>query len=114
EALASVDLGWTPHTGIEINAEGSILVSPKFTFDINAFIRGTLGIGWLSVSETWRKNLVSYEWGPGIEFGIRFPVNYKEGEPFSMSLDDIEIGYPELDIPDMASDIASDVKDEIF
>ena len=114
EALASVDLGWTPQTGLEINAEGSILVSPKFTFDINAFIRGTLGIGWLSVSETWRKNLVSYEWGPGIEFGIRFPVNYKEGEPFSMSLDDIEIGYPELDIPDMASDIASDVKDEIF
>ena len=114
EALASVDLGWTPQTGLEINAMGSILVSPKFVFDINAFIRGTLGIGWLSISETWRTNLASYEWGPGIEFGIKFPVNYKEGEAFSMSLDDIELVYPELDIPDMATGIASDVKDALI
>jgi hypothetical protein len=114
EALASVDVNWSPQTGLEINAMGSILVSPKFTFDINAFIRGTLGIGWLSVSETWRKNLVSYEWGSGIEFGIKFPVNYKEGEPFSMSFDDIEVVYPELDIPQTAKSIATDVKDEIF
>ena len=114
EALASVDLGWSPQTGLEINAMGSILVSPKFKFDINAFIRGTLGIGWFSVSETWRKNLLSYEWGSGIEFGIKFPVNYKEGEPFSMSFDDVEVVYPELDIPQTAKSIASDVKDQIF
>jgi hypothetical protein len=114
EALASVDLNWSPQTGLEINAMGSILVSPKFTFDINAFIRGTLGIGWFSISETWRKNLLSYEWGPGIEFGIKFPVNYKEGEPFDMSFDDIEVVYPELDIPQMAKGVASDVQDDIF
>lgn len=114
EAGASVDLNWSPQTGLALDAEGHITVNPKFTFDINAFARASLGIGWFSISETWRYNLASFSWGPDIQFGLVFPIHYKEGEPFDISFDDIEVIYPELDVIDMAKDLASDVKDDIF
>ncbi len=114
EAAAEVDVNWTPAEGITLDAEGRITVNPQFTFDINAFARATLGIGWFSISETWRHNLASYSWGPGIEFGIVFPVHYAQDEPFDMSFDDIEVIYPDLDIIDMAKDLAMDIKDDIF
>ncbi|EAZ83077.1 eCIS core domain-containing protein [Algoriphagus machipongonensis] len=114
EALASVDVNWSPQTGLAIDAEGRITVNPKFTFELNAFARASLGVGFLSVSETWRHNLASYEWGPDIQFGIVFPVEYREGEPFDMSFDDIEVIYPDLDVVNMAKGLARDVKNDLF
>jgi len=114
EALAEVDVNWSPQTGLALDASGRITVNPKFIFEINAFARASLGIGFLSVSETWRHNLAAYEWGPGIQFGIVFPVHYREGEPFDMSFDDIEVIYPDLDVIDMAKGLASDIKNDLF
>ncbi|MDN3670810.1 DUF4157 domain-containing protein [Echinicola jeungdonensis] len=114
EAAAEVDVNWSPQTGITLDAEGRVTVNPQFTFDINAFARASLGIGWFSISETWRHNLASYEWGPGIEFGVVFPIHYQEGEPFDMSFDDIEVIYPDLDVVDMAKDLAGDIKNDLF
>ncbi|SHO62231.1 DUF4157 domain-containing protein [Algoriphagus zhangzhouensis] len=114
EALASVDVNWSPLEGLTIDALGRITVNPKFVFALNAFARASLGIGWFSISETWRHNLASYEWGPDIQFGIVFPIHYREGEAFSISFDDLEVIYPDLDIINMASGLARDVKDDIF
>lgn len=114
EAAAAVDVNWTPTEGITLDAEGRITVNPKFVFDVNAFARGTLGIGWLSVSETWRHNLMSFSWGPDIQFGIVFPVHYAEDEPFDVSFDDIEVIYPDLDVIELAKGLAMDIKDDIF
>ncbi|GGF39449.1 eCIS core domain-containing protein [Echinicola rosea] len=114
EAAAEVDVNWSPQTGLALDAEGRVTVNPKFTFDLNAFARASLGIGWFSVSETWRHNLASYEWGPDIQFGVVFPVHYREGEAFDMSFDDIEVIYPDLDVIDMAKGLARDVKNDIF
>ena len=114
EAGASVDVNWSPQTGLALDAEGHITVNPKFVFDVNAFARASLGIGWFSISETWRYNLASFSWGPDIQFGVVFPIHYQEGEPFDMSFEDIEVIYPELDVIDMAKNLASDVKDDIF
>ena len=114
EAGASVDVNWSPQTGLALDAEGHVTANPKFTFDINAFARASLGIGWFSISETWRHNLASFSWGPDIQFGLVFPIHYREGEPFDLSFDDIEVIYPELDVIDMAKDLASDIKDDIF
>ncbi len=114
QALASVDVNWSPRTGLTIDASGRITVNPKFVFGINAFARASLGVGFLSVSETWRHNLASYEWGPDIQFGIVFPIHYQEGEPFAISFDDLEVIYPDLDVVDMAVGLARDIKDEIF
>ncbi|HLP65748.1 DUF4157 domain-containing protein [Flavobacterium sp.] len=114
EAGASVDVNWSPQTGLTLDAEGHITVNPKFTFDVNAFARASLGIGWFSISETWRHNLASFSWGPDIQFGLIFPIHYQEGEPFDISFDDLEVIYPELDVIDMAKNLASDIKDDIF
>ncbi len=114
EASAAVDVNWSPQTGLAIDAEGRITVNPKFTFDINAFARASLDLWVTSISETWRYNLASFSWGPDIQFGIVFPVHYREGEPFDMSFDDIEVIYPDLDIVDMAVGLARDIKDNIF
>ncbi len=114
EAAAEVDVNWSPQTGLAIDATGRITVNPKFTFDINAFARASLDLWLVSISETWRYNLASFSWGPDIQFGIVFPIHYREGEPFDMSFDDIEVIYPELDIGSMASGLARDVKDDIF
>ncbi len=114
EALATVDLSWSPGTGIVLDAKGRITVNPKFSFDVNAFARASLGIGWFSISETWRHNLVSFSWGPDIQFGIVFPVHYQENQPFDISFDDIQVIYPQLDVVDMAKNLARDIKDDIF
>jgi hypothetical protein len=114
EAAASVDVNWSPQTGLALDAEGRITVNPKFTFDVNAFARASLDLWITSISETWRYNLASFSWGPDIQFGIVFPVHYREGEPFNMSFDDIEVIYPDLDIVEMAKGLARDVKDDIF
>lgn len=114
EALASVDVNWSPQTGIILDAEGRVTVNPKFIFDINAFARASLGIGFLSISETWRYNLASFSWGPDIQFGLVFPVHYQEDQAFDISFDDLEVIYPELDVVDMAVDLARDIKDDIF
>ena len=114
EAAAAVDVNWSPQTGLAIDATGSITVNPKFTFDINAFARASLDLWITSISKTWRYNLASFSWGPDIQFGIIFPVHYREGEPFNMSFDDIQVIYPHLDIVDMAIGLARDIKDNIF
>jgi hypothetical protein len=114
EAGASVDVNWSPQTGLALDAEGHITVNPKFVFDINAFARASLGIGWLSISETWRYNLASFSWGPDIQFGLVFPIHYQEGEPFDISFDDLEVIYPEIDVVDTAKSLASNIKDDLF
>ncbi len=114
EALAQVDVNWSPTTGLAIDALGKITVNPKFTFDLNAFARASLDLWVTSISETWRYNLASFSWGPGIEFGIEFPVHYQEGEAFDMSFDDIKVIYPDMDIGNMLKGIARDKKDDIF
>ena len=114
EAAASVDVNWSPQTGLAIDATGNITVNPKFTFDINAFARASLDLWVTSISETWRYNLASFSWGPDIQFGITFPVHYREGEPFDMSFEDIQVHYPDLDIVNMAIGLARDIKDNIF
>ena len=114
EAAAEVDLNWGPQTGLSLDATGRITVNPKFLFEINAFARASLGVGFLSVSETWRHNLAGFEWGPDIQFGLVFPINYQEGETFDMSFDDIEVIYPDLDIVNMSKGLARDIKNDLF
>jgi len=99
---------------LSLDATGRITVNPKFLFEINAFARASLGIGFLSVSETWRHNLAGFEWGPDIQFGLVFPINYQEGETFDMSFDDIEVIYPDLDIVNMGKGLARDIKNDLF
>jgi len=114
EALAQVDVNWSPQTGLAIDALGRVTVNPKFTFDLNAFARASLDLWLTSISKTWRYNLASFSWGPDIQFGVVFPVRYREGQPFDMSFDDIRVIYPQLNIGNMLSGLAREKKNDIF
>jgi hypothetical protein len=93
-AEASVNIEWSPAAGLELNALGQIYAQPKFTFDVSAVLEASA----LFLSKEWRKTLAQFEYGPDLRFGIKFPVHYVEGEPFDISLDDVEFEAPEIDI----------------
>ena len=114
EAAAGVLINWSPQNGLAIDAEGGITVNPKFLFDINAFARASLDLWPISLSETWRYNLVSFSWGPNIQFGIIFPIHYVENEPFDISFNDIEVIYPDLQVIEMTKGLARDIKNDFI
>ncbi|MEM7513045.1 MAG: hypothetical protein AAF388_19105, partial [Bacteroidota bacterium] len=115
EASAGINMEWSPTSGLEIHARGDIEVRPKFTFDINLIARASLNLPWpLDLSKSWRHNLYSFSWGPDIVFGIGFPIDYIEGQPFDMSFDDIEVRYPELDIGEVAVGLGKVIKSRVF
>jgi hypothetical protein len=51
EASAAADLAWSPTTGFEFNALGEIEVHPKFTFDVNAFLKAELDLWVTEISK---------------------------------------------------------------
>lgn len=114
EASASVNLNWNPASGLELNAVGEVKVSPRFKFDLNLLARAKLDLLVTELSKEWRYNLAAYEWGPGFDFGLRFPIHYKEGKPFNISFEDIEVIKPNIDILQTAKSIARDIKNKVF
>lgn len=114
EAAAQIDLNWSPQSGLELNALGSVMVTPKFRFDANLFARASLDLFVTSISKTWRHNLASFEYGPDLRFGINFPIHYKEGEPFDVSFDDIEVIAPQVNISDFVLGIGREIKNRVF
>lgn len=114
EAAAQIDLNWSPQSGLELNALGSVMVTPKFRFDANLFARASLDLLVTSISRTWRHNLASFEYGPDLRFGINFPIHYREGEPFNVSFDDIEVIAPQVNISDFVLGIGREIKNRVF
>jgi hypothetical protein len=114
EASAAADLAWSPTTGFEFNALGEIEVHPKFTFDVNAFIKAELDLWVTDISKEWTKNLASFSYGPDLQVKVSLPIHYKDGEPFDVKTDDIKVTYPEISISDIAGGIADKVKDEML
>lgn len=99
-AEAAVDFDWTPATGLAINAEGYIHAQPKFTFDISGFVE--VEVLWKTVyEETW--NFASFEYGSDLTFGVRFPIHYREGQPFDIALSDVQFETPNIDTDDILS-----------
>lgn len=114
EASAAADLAWSPTTGFEFNALGEIEVHPKFTFDVNAFIKAELDLLVTDISKEWTKNLASFSYGPDLQVKVSLPIHYKDGEPFDVKTDDIKVTYPQISITDIAGGIADKVKEEIL
>ena len=93
-AEAGVQIDWKPSTGLEINAQGKLSAQPKFKFDITGFVKAEAL--WFTVYEK-RWQLATFEYGSDMTFGVKFPVRYKEGEPFDISLSDVEFETPKID-----------------
>lgn len=98
EAEAGVEVNWTPSQGIDLEAKGKVKARPKLTIDLTGFALVEADVV-VETVELYRKNwkLAQKEIGSNLEFGIIFPIHYKEGEPFSISLSDVEFIEPDVD-----------------
>jgi hypothetical protein len=97
-ARAGVQIDWTPDKGLVLEADGEVKVEPKFVFDVTGMVlvEADLLIDTIELySKRWQ--LASFEWGPGLSFGIRFPVRYAEGESFDINWDQVEFDVPDID-----------------
>ncbi len=95
---AAVQVSWTPTQGIDLQAEAEIYAEPKFKFDITGFVRVELDLLLTTIelySKRWQ--LAAFEYGSGLRLGAKFPIHYREGQPFDVSLDDIEFQVPDID-----------------
>ncbi len=108
EAAATIE--WTPSAGIELKAVGSVMIQPSFLFDISAFCKVEADL-WLTTVELYneRWNLASVEYGSGLDFGLTFPIHYKQGEDFNLSFDQVKLTYPNLDASSLLKGLAKKI-----
>lgn len=99
-AEAGVHIDWTPTTGLDLTAALSVSAQPSFTFDISGYVAVT-ALGFSVYNQRWQ--LASYQFGSDYRFGISLPVHYHEGEPFDISLDDVQFEVPDISPSDILS-----------
>ena len=104
EAEAGVHIEWTPATGLDLSANVAVHAQPSFTFDIGGYV-SVRALGFSVYDE--RFEFASYTFGSDYRFGIRLPINYHEGEPFDISLDDVEFEVPDIDTDQLLSGLIS-------
>jgi hypothetical protein len=95
---AGVQVSWTPTQGLDLEAEAEIYAEPKFKFDITGFVMVEADLLLRTIelySKRWR--LAEFEYGSGLRLGATFPLHYREGQPFDVSMDDIEFQVPDID-----------------
>ncbi|SMF27795.1 protein of unknown function [Alteromonadaceae bacterium Bs31] len=93
-AEAGVHVEWTPTQGLDIEANVGIHAQPSFTFDISGYV-SVRALGFSVYDETWE--LASFSFGSDYRFGINLPIHYQEGQPFDISVNDIEFEVPNID-----------------
>ncbi len=99
-AEAGVHVEWTPATGLDLRAEIAVHAQPSFTFDIGGYV-SVRALGFEVYDNRWQ--FASYTFGSDYRFGIRLPIHYHEGEPFDISLDDVQFEVPNIDTDQLLS-----------
>jgi hypothetical protein len=95
---AGVDVDWTPKKGLVIDANAEVYAEPKFKFDITGFVLVEADLLLKTITLYEKKwELAAVEYGSGLRLGLKLPVHYEEGKPFSVSLSDIQFEVPKVD-----------------
>ena len=93
-AEAGVHVDWSPRQGLDLRAAVAVHAQPAFTFDISGYV-SVRALGFSVYDQTWE--FASFRHGSDYRFGIRLPIHYREGEPFDVSLEDVEFEVPDID-----------------
>jgi hypothetical protein len=103
EASASAVVEWSPSTGIDMEADVSLLAQPVFTFDITGFVDVTADLV-LTTVELYKKKwqLAKFEYGADMQVGAKMPVRIKGGVLQDLSVSDIEFITPDVNPLDLA------------
>jgi len=93
-AEAGVHIEWSPSQGLELMANVGVHAQPAFVFDVGGYV-SVRALGFSVYDQTW--NFASFRFGSDYRFGITLPIHYREGEPFNISLSDVQFEVPNID-----------------
>ncbi|MDX8391068.1 MAG: DUF4157 domain-containing protein [Mariprofundaceae bacterium] len=93
-AEAGVHVEWSPSQGLELMANVGVHAQPAFVFDVGGYV-SVRALGFSVYDQTW--NFASFRFGSDYRFGITLPIHYREGEPFNISLSDVQFEVPNID-----------------
>ena len=107
---AGVAVNWTPKQGLVIDAQASLSAEPSFTFDINGYVKVSADLIFTSVSlyeKHWQ--LASFRYGSGLRVGVRAPIHYEQGKPFTFSVSDVQFDLPKIDPAHVLADLVRQI-----
>jgi hypothetical protein len=83
-----------------------LFAQPRVRFQLDAFVKVEADL-LITTIEVYRKDwkLASFEWGSDFRIGLRFPVHYAFGEPFNLSLDQVQFIAPDIDARRLIRDL---------
>ncbi|MBI5329336.1 MAG: DUF4157 domain-containing protein [Betaproteobacteria bacterium] len=105
-AEAGVHIDWTPASGLAIDAEGYLHAEPKFKFDVSGYVAVTVA-GFEVYGDTYE--FAALELGSDLRLGVRFPIHYRDGQPFDVSLDDVQFEVPEVNTDALLDDLGAKI-----
>ncbi len=101
EFIAATDLRYE-NGQFAVNGKAELSAQPKLIFRLRAFVAVEADLFVTTVEiyeEKWE--LAAFEWGSALRVGVRVPFHYVFGQPFELSLDQIEFIVPEINVMDM-------------
>lgn len=101
-AEAGVHIDWMSAKGLQVDAECYLHAEPKFKFDVSGYVAVT-ALGMSIYDNRWE--LAAYELGSNLRLGVRFPIHYREGQPFDVSLDNVQFEVPDVDPAALVHDL---------
>ena len=105
-AEAGIHIDWTPARGLQVDAEGYLHAEPRFRFDVSGYV-SVRALGFSVYDNRWE--LAAYELGSNLRLGVRFPIHYRQGEAFNVSLDDVQFEVPDVNAVQMVRDLGAQV-----
>ncbi len=93
QPLLHAEIKWSPATGFDFQGLAQAIIVPKLVFGGNFHLKAS-ALFW---DKTWRWPIFDTEFNPGLEFGLKLPFHYQEGQPFNLDFSSIEFVYPKFD-----------------
>jgi hypothetical protein len=90
----------------EVNGAAELYAQPRLRFQLDAFVNVTADL-FVTTIELYEKKwkLAAFEWGSDFRIGLKFPFHYVFGEPFNLSLSQIEFIAPRIDASKIIHDL---------
>jgi Domain of unknown function (DUF4157) len=89
-----------------LDGAAELYAQPHLRFQLDAFVKVIVDLLLTTIevyNKTWK--LAAFEWGSDFKIGLRFPVHYVFGEPFNLSLDQVQFIAPQIDAKKIIKDL---------
>jgi hypothetical protein len=97
EFIAGADLKFQQGQ-LSVGGRAELAAQPRLAFRLRAFVRVEADL-FITTIEIYKKEwqLAEVEVGSSLRVGVRIPFNYVFGQPFDLSLDQVEFIVPQID-----------------